>query len=425
MGSRKFYLTLALFSLSLMLTAFLMGTPFEILKGLKIIISEEGTLITDYFALAGPGAALFNSAFVIMISIFLLYKSRSPVCGKTMITIGFMSCFSLFGKNFLNIWPIIIGSWLYAAYQKEHLYKYTPVGLLATALSPIVSFMALRHAESPTYLAIAILAGILIGFIMPALSDYTFRIHNGMNLYNIGFASGLLAMLLVSLAKSMGQAPESTYYWSTEYSGALLIYMGVLLGALYIAAFVTDKNALKSYLPLLKSRGHAPNDYLVKFEPSAVILNTALNGTIALAYVFLTGGRLNGPTMGAIFLVMSYASNGKNPRNIVPIMLGVLIGTLMNTWEITSPPVILSALFGTALAPIVDFYGPLAGLIAGFLHSSVALYAGSPLAGLNLYNNGFAAGLVATVMYPVLNQFIKHRKAKIDDIDYMKNNKIV
>lgn len=425
MGSRKFYLTMALFSLSLMVTAFLLGTPFDIIKGLKIIISAEGTLITDYFALAGPGAALFNSALVIMISVFLLYLSHSPVCGKTMITIGFMSCFSLFGKNILNIWPIILGSWLYAAYHKENLYKYTAVGLLATALSPIVSFMALRHAESPLFMIIAILAGILIGFIMPALSDYTFRIHNGMNLYNVGFASGLLAMLLVSLAKSMGQAPESTYFWSTEYHNVLLIYICVILAALYIAAFATDKSVIKNYSRLIRSRGHAPNDYLVKFEPSAVILNTALNGTIAVCFILFTGSKLNGPILGTIFLIMSYASNGKNPRNITPIMLGVFIGTLLNTWHITQPPVILAALFGTALAPIADFYGPFAGLIAGFLHSSVALYAGSPLAGLNLYNNGFAAGLVATVMYPVLSRFMKHTDATIDDIDYMKNNKIV
>jgi hypothetical protein len=407
-----------------MVTGFLLSTPAEIVKGMTNILSSEGTLITDYFALAGPGAALVNSSLVVMISLLLLHISHSPVCGKTMITVGFVSCFSMFGKNILNIWPILIGAWLYAAYQKEPVMKYTSVGLLSTALSPIVSFMALRNGISPLFFGIAVFSGLLIGFVMPALVDYTFRIHNGMNLYNVGYASGLLAMLIVPLSRAMGHAPETTYYWSTEYHNVLLIYLSIILAALYIAAFTIDKNTLKNYMLLIKSRGHAPNDYIVKFEVSAVVLNTALVGTIALAYILLVGSKLNGPTLGGVFLIMSYGSNGKNPRNIIPIMLGVFIGSLLNIWEAAAAPVILSALFGTALAPIVDFYGSFAGLIAGFLHSSVALYAGGPLVGLNLYNNGFAAGLVATVMYPVLNEVLKHKRAPIDDIDYMKNNKI-
>ncbi len=424
MGARKLYLTFFVFSLSLLAVGFAVSTPSEILRGLNAIICAEGTLITDYFALAGPGAAMVNSAVVTMISILLLYISRSPFCGKTVITLGFMICFSMFGKNCLNIWPIVAGSWVYALYRKEPILKYTSVGLLSTALSPIVSFMALRHGVTPLFISIAILSGVLIGFVMPALADYTLRIHNGMNLYNIGYAAGLLAMILVPMAKSMGQAPESTYHWSTQYQGLLLTFVIFVLAAAYIFAFALDRNVLRSYIPLLKSRGHAPNDYLVKFGAPAVLLNAALNGTIALAYILLTGGNLNGPTFGVIMLIMSYGSNGKNPRNITPIMLGVLIGTLLNTWHITAPQVQLAALFGTALAPIVDFYGTGAGLVAGFLHSAVALYAGSPLAGLNLYNNGFAAGLVSTVMYPLLSELLKHKKAKIDDVDYMFNNKI-
>ncbi len=72
MGSRKSYLTFFIFSLSLLAAGIFLSTPSEIFKGLKVIISAEGTLITDYFALAGPGAAMVNSAAVTMISILLL-----------------------------------------------------------------------------------------------------------------------------------------------------------------------------------------------------------------------------------------------------------------------------------------------------------------------------------------------------------------
>lgn len=419
MGSRKVYTVLILFSLSLLLTGFIVSTPLEIINGLKIIIISESTLFTDYFSIAGPGAAFVNSALVTLISIALLYYSRDPICGATIMSVGLMSGFALFGKNVVNIWPIIFGTWLYAVYQKESFMKYTPVALLATTLSPFVSFIALRQGGTPEHLLLALVSGLIIGFLMPPLAEHTFRIHNGMNLYNTGFAAGLFAMVLVPVAMAFGNAPESAYYWSTQYHNLILIYLASILVLLFITAFVVNKNVLKAYKALVLSRGHAPNDYLEKFGAPAVFLNSSLCGALALAYVLITGGALNGPTLGAIFTVICFASSGKNPRNMAPIMVGVLIGSLCNTWEITNPAVQLAGIFCTTLAPITDSFGTLAGVVAGFLHSSVVLYAGSPLAGLNLYNNGFAGGIVATVLYPVLSKVLKHRRAKIENMDYL------
>lgn len=58
----------------------------------------------------------------------------------------------------------------------------------------------------------------MIGFVMPSLSAYTYKIQNGMNLYNVGFACGLMAMLLVSLMSSFGAEPEVSYLWATGYN---------------------------------------------------------------------------------------------------------------------------------------------------------------------------------------------------------------
>ncbi len=162
-----------------------------------------------------------------------------------------------------------------------------------------------------------------------------------------------------------------------------------------------------------------PNDYLERFGPAAVLLNTGLCGAVGIIFVVATGGVLNGPTAGAILTIMCFASNGKNPRNIIPIMLGVCAGSLLNKWEITAPAVQIAILFCTGLAPISDGFGVIAGVFAGFLHSSVVLYAGSPLAGLNLYNNGFAAGIVSFVLYPLLLKVLKHRRPHITDMDYL------
>ena len=87
--------------------------------------------------------------------------------------------------------------------------------------------------------------------------------------------------------------------------------------------------------------------------------------------------------------------------NIVPVMLGVLLGALAKPFGLTDPGVVWAMLFGTCLAPISGRFGPHWGLLAGFLHVSVGQVTGAFTAGLNLYGNGFAAGLVAAVVSPV------------------------
>ena len=56
-------------------------------------------------------------------------------------------------------------------------------------------------------------------------------------------------------------------------------------------------------------------------------------------------------------------------------------------------------------------FGAVAGIIAGFLHSSVALNVGIVYGGMNLYNNGYAGGIVAVFMVPVV-QPIRDRRAR-------------
>ena len=120
----------------------LMDTPANILHGLYTIVITEDALITDYVLVAGPGAALVNSAIVTAITVCVLYLSRDTLNGMTLVEIGLMSGFSLFGKNFVNIWPILAGTWLYTKARREPAGGYMGIGLMATALAPIVSYIA-------------------------------------------------------------------------------------------------------------------------------------------------------------------------------------------------------------------------------------------------------------------------------------------
>ena len=75
-------------------------------------------------------------------------------------------------------------------------------------------------------------------------------------------------------------------------------------------------------------------------------------------------------------------------------MFGVCLGAAFKTWNIYDPSALLALLLSTTLAPIAGEFGWIAGMIAGFLHSSVALNIGIVYGGMNLYNNGFAGGMV-------------------------------
>ena len=84
-----------------------------------------------------------------------------------------------------------------------------------------------------------------------------------------------------------------------------------------------------------------------------------------MAYILIVGGELNGPVIGAIFTIVGFAAFGKHPRNIVPIMAGVFLGSLAKPWNADDPSILLAALFGTTLAPIAGRFGWHWGIVAG------------------------------------------------------------
>ena len=392
----------------------------NILWGLYQIVTTEDALITDYVRIAGVGAALVNSALVTGIAVSVLYLSGDRLNGMTMVEIGLMAGFSLFGKNFINIWPILMGAWLYAKVRREPVGGYMGIGLMATALAPIVSYFALDNGWGGPIEGM--LVGLVIGFIMPPLATYTYRIQNGMNLYNVGFACGLVAFICVPLMSSLGADPTTHYRWAQGYNLTFGVMLGALCGGLILAGLFACKKpvwaAWAGYRRLLRTSGRAPSDYLRMFGPAPVLINTGVNGLIGMAYILLTGGDLNGPTVGGILTIMGFSAFGKHARNIVPVMAGVALGSVVMDWSLTDSAVQLACLFCTTLAPVSGYFGWPYGVLAGFIHSSVVLYTGSPVAGMNLYNNGFSGGLVAIVLYPTIMAIARHRKPILQEEDY-------
>ena len=407
----------------LALAALCLASPHEIAQGLVTIILSEDALITDYILIAGPGAALFNSALVTAISLCVLYVADDVLNGMTQVVIGLMSGFALFGKNIVNIWPILLGTWLYTRYRREPFGAFANIGLMATALSPIVSYIALDNGWGHPLLGLA--AGLVIGFVMPPLCAYTFRIQNGMNLYNVGFACGLLAFIFVPLMSSLGADPTTHYRWASGYNTLFTLMLVGLCLVLIGAGLFLDRRPVwalwAGYRRLLQTSGRAPSDYLRMFGHSIVMINTGANGLLGVAFILAIGGDLNGPTIGGILTLMGFSAFGKHAFNILPVMAGVVLGGVVMHWSLSDPAVQLACLFCTTLAPVSGYFGWPYGVLAGFLHSSVVLYTGSPVAGMNLYNNGFSGGLIAIVLYPAIIAIARRRKPVLQEQDYFEN----
>ncbi len=392
----------------LALLGFSSSNPSEIVAGLEKIILSSDILITDYFVIAGIGPAFMNVALVTMITVVLLYYNDIPMDGKCILTIGLMSGFSFFGKNIFNMWFILLGTYLFCRVKKEKFSTYLTISLLSTALGPLISSTFFYDFISFKGVMTSFGCGIIIGFIMPMLALHTDRLLHGLNLYNGGFAIGLLALIIVPILKSYGFEFNPVNYW---YTGDNLNF-GCLLYAIFIIlifwGYLKDpENSFHNYLNILKRPGNSREDFIHLDGMPAVLINMGVNGIVSVTYILLIGGDLNGPTLGGILTILGFSTRGKHAKNIIPIFIGVTLGGLTKLWSINSPSAQLAALFGTTLAPVAGTYGAIAGIIAGFIHSSVVLHAGLGYSGVNLYNNGYAGGIASIVMYSVLSSFVR------------------
>jgi hypothetical protein len=122
----------------------------------------------------------------------------------------------------------------------------------------------------------------------------------------------------------------------------------------------------------------------------------------------LIGGDINGGTLGGIVTIMGFSAHGKHTKNIIPIIMGMFFGGVINpSASPITPAVQMAAFLGTTLAPMSGTYGPVAGIITGMVHSFIIVKIGAVYQGANLYNNGFCGAIVMTFLYPVFRHFFK------------------
>ena len=394
---------------------FLVDTPAVIARGLVAITTSRDTLLTDYFGVGGIGAGCVNAGLLTLCACLVYYKAGAKITGAAVACLFLVLGFALFGKNLLNIWCIVIGVALYCRFKGETFATHINTAFFGVALAPIFSEILFSTNLAPAVsVPLAIVTGLAIGFILAPAAAQLFKAHMGFSLYNMGFTAGLVGTLVVALYKSYGFVPDPVFIWTTGNNRLLGAFLSVVFVSMIAVGFWFDRRVPSGVRKVMSTSGQSPTDFIALAGFGATLANMGVSGMIGMVYILIVGGELNGPVIGAIFTIVGFAAFGKHPRNIVPIMAGVFLGSLAKPWNADDPSILLAALFGTTLAPIAGRFGWHWGIVAGFLHSSAALTVGPLHAGLNLYNNGFAAGIVASVLVPVIIA-IRSRTTPDDD----------
>lgn len=149
-------------------------------------------------------------------------------------------------------------------------------------------------------------------------------------------------------------------------------------------------------------------DYFELANIGAALVNAAMMAVLAIIIIRISKTPITGALVAAILTVVGFSLFGKNLYNSLPIIAGVfaycrLTRQPFDNW-------IPSALFGTALGPLVSeisynfglatgqgiLAGQAVGLLVGFSIPVLAQHFAIFHKGLSLYNIGFTAGIIGT-----------------------------
>ncbi len=158
-------------------------------------------------------------------------------------------------------------------------------------------------------------------------------------------------------------------------------------------------------------------DYIELANMGAAFFNSGLLMIIFLMIIKINKVHMSGPVVAAIFLVAGFGFFGKNIYNVWSILLGAYLFSMTQVENFSR--YIVLAFFATALAPVVSqisfgfAFNPVVGIAVGNMVGVIIGLIIIPLAnhfvtfhqGFNLYNMGFTAGIVGTVLMSLLRAF--------------------
>lgn len=161
-------------------------------KGYTKLISYSGRLVTDFPRLVGIPITFINMGVMGLIGLIYIVLMGGILCGSTIAGLLTIVGFSSFGKHPKNAIPLMIGVAIGAQIIPIDVNQATviTIGLFSTALAPIAG-------------EYGVIVGNIIGMAHLFVTLNTSSWHSGVNLYNNGFSSGIIAILAIPILNSL------------------------------------------------------------------------------------------------------------------------------------------------------------------------------------------------------------------------------
>ncbi|MBQ8972585.1 MAG: DUF1576 domain-containing protein [Clostridia bacterium] len=213
--------------------------------------------------------------------------------------------------------------------------------------------------------------------------------------------------------------------WKKDSSAVLRLVLCAFTLAFYIGALLApDLPEIFSGLGrIVTLPAQLTKDY---FKPelgsiSGTMLNAGLVGTVCCLLMFLPEAKVTGATVIAYFLTTGFCSYGMNILNILPLMFGVFVYSLIKGQSFGKNANF--AMFATAVSPLISevlFRYPtgevhgvtplgivlaiLIGIIVGCSMPALCAHAPAFHKGYDLYNAGPAAGFLCFMIFAVMHK---------------------
>lgn len=402
------------YSLAAIITGLLEGDISETLKGFWTILTSPAQLTIDYFKLGTVGATYLNSGLVGLGCIAVLWMSRFELNGISLMAFFLCIGFSFFGINFLNIWPCILGAWLFTKVARKPFASQVNIALFATCMAPFVSEVMFRYPifEDLAYAWVfKILAGLLVGIfagvMMVFLCPHGPNIHKGYSLYNAAAVGGFIAIFIFSLLfKAAGiETPTNTDLGESQtvVVNTFAIVMAVLS---IVTGFIMNGMSFKGYSKVITATGYKC-DFTQSAGTPLTLINIGVFGLFVTAYYNIVGASFTGPTQGCMICLLAITACGAHPLNMLPIMIGYALATTFCAFELSTQSIIIGLCFSGAMIPISGRFGSVSGIIAGLIHAILVTNVVTFHGGFLLYNGGFTSALVTILLIPVLEYFFQ------------------
>ncbi len=418
--------------LSILLGGLFTSHGDEIIYGLKAIMTHHSLLGTDYIAIGGlPGVSFIHAGVLLCIALGIVILTKTKLHGNTIGALFMVYGYAFFGKSFYNIWPPLIGVYIYGMTKKLKASDMTPSALYATSLGPLVSALTFSLPfEVDNYLLLFFISwifGMLAGFFMAAILARGRALHHNLIVYNAGFAAGITLLWVNGVLKALG-IDVMTYYVESPPNAStkamLLLKMGVLFVYLIIVGYAMAKRYdgdLKVLTCMCKLGDQTEAKGL-----GPVLMNIGIMGLLGLIYVgILPDIVITGQVFAAIFTWAAFGGMGLSLKSSLPVFGGVFIAAVVlggvygllhgqsffvGAYErLCRPDMVFAAMAAQGMGPVTATYGYGAGVLAGALHvvivPSISFLHGKML----VYNHGFCTGLVTTFFEPAFRRLAKEQ----------------